>query len=112
MFTSLLGKYDNKPTWKKMLTGADLIILDEGHRIKSASSKTAQALSEVATKRRIILTGTPLQNNLQEYWEMINFVRPKLLWTKKHFQENFDAPIKQSMLADAQDWGNVCMYYI
>lgn len=104
MFTTLLGKYDNNPGGRERLIGADLIVLDEGHRIKSASSKTAQALGAVTTKRRIILTGTPLQNNLEEYWEMINFVRPKLLWTKKYFKENFDAPIKQSMLADAEEW--------
>jgi transcriptional regulator ATRX len=46
--------------------GADLIILDEGHRIKNVASKQHAALSAVATPLRLILTGTPMQNNLLE----------------------------------------------
>ena len=48
--------------------------------------------------------GTPLQNNLDEYWEMVNFVKEGLMWKKKHFRENWGEPIKQSMLIDAEDW--------
>ena len=103
-FSTLSKKY--KVGWKKDLLNksADLIVLDEGHRIKSSKSNIAVALAEVKTKRRIILTGTPLQNNLEEYWEMVNFVKPKLMWTKKHFRENWDGPIKLAMLSDAEDW--------
>ena len=52
----------------------------------------------------IVRQGTPLQNNLDEYWEMVNFVKEGLMWKKKHFREQWGEPIKQSMLIDAEDW--------
>jgi SNF2 family DNA or RNA helicase len=60
----------------------DLLVCDEGHRRKnSGGSKTLSALSEVAanTPRRIILSGTPVQNNLDELYAMCNFVCPGIL---------------------------------
>lgn len=46
--------------------GADLVVCDEGHMIKNQKSTTSMAVNQIITKRRIVLTGTPIQNNLKE----------------------------------------------
>jgi SNF2 family DNA or RNA helicase len=77
--------------------GVDLLICDEGHRLKSATgNKTIESLARAPTKRRIILTGTPLQNQLDEFFSLVNFVNPGALGTDaKHFKRVFQAPIER-----------------
>ncbi|XP_058819898.1 transcriptional regulator ATRX homolog [Topomyia yanbarensis] len=81
--------------------GADLIILDEGHIIKNRKSQTNLAIAEVATRRRIILTGTPIQNNLNEYFCMVSFVKPAFLGNEKEFNEHYAKPIKDGQHKDS-----------
>ncbi|XP_058816555.1 transcriptional regulator ATRX homolog [Topomyia yanbarensis] len=81
--------------------GPELIILDEGHVIKNRKSQTNLAVSEVATKRRIILTGTPIQNNLNEYFCMVSFVKPAFLGNEKEFNEQYAKPIRDGQHKDS-----------
>lgn len=69
------------------------MIIDEGHRMKNASSKLSITLKQYyKTKNRLILTGTPLQNNLPELWALLNFVLPKVFNSVKSFDEWFNTP--------------------
>ena len=72
------------PKFKELiLKNCELVICDEGHQLKNAESAISKACKEMKTLRRVVLTGTPMQNNLDEYHVMCDFVRPNLLGTNK-----------------------------
>ena len=52
------------------------VIVDEGHRLKNEKSQLSDKIRSLSTISRIILTGTPLQNNLRELWAMLHFLAP------------------------------------
>ncbi|ONH66121.1 Transcription regulatory protein SNF2 [Cyberlindnera fabianii] len=69
------------------------MIIDEGHRMKNSNSKLSSTLTQFYhTDYRLILTGTPLQNNLPELWALLNFVLPKIFNSVKSFDEWFNTP--------------------
>ncbi|KAK2766022.1 hypothetical protein FQN54_007537 [Arachnomyces sp. PD_36] len=69
------------------------MIVDEGHRMKNAGSKLSSTLTHYYhTRYRLILTGTPLQNNLPELWALLNFVLPTIFKSVKSFDEWFNTP--------------------
>ncbi|KAJ3347539.1 RSC chromatin remodeling complex ATPase component, partial [Kappamyces sp. JEL0680] len=75
------------------------MIIDEGHRMKNANSKLSTTLMQYYTSRyRLILTGTPLQNNLPELWALLNFILPKIFNSVKSFDEWFNSPFNASSL--------------
>lgn len=69
------------------------MIIDEGHRMKNTQSKLTITLTQFYTSRyRLLLTGTPLQNNLPELWALLNFVLPRIFNSVKSFDEWFNTP--------------------
>lgn len=81
--------------------GPDLMVIDEGHQLKSDKSQLCQVFQKVATPRKIILTGTPLQNNLNEFYTMIDLIKPHLLGSKKEFDNRFKNPIDNGLHTDS-----------
>ncbi|KAJ4362058.1 TATA-binding protein-associated factor mot1 [Neocucurbitaria cava] len=74
-------------------------VLDEGHLIKNSKSKTSQAVKQFQSNHRLILSGTPIQNNVLELWSLFDFLMPGFLGSEKVFQERFAKPIAASRFA-------------
>eukprot|EP01088_Endostelium_zonatum_P011221 TRINITY_DN2514_c0_g1_i1.p1 TRINITY_DN2514_c0_g1~~TRINITY_DN2514_c0_g1_i1.p1 ORF type:complete len:1470 (+),score=521.14 TRINITY_DN2514_c0_g1_i1:62-4471(+) len=68
------------------------VIIDEGHRMKNSKCKLALTFSKYSAKHKILLTGTPLQNNLPELWSLLNFLLPSIFNCVENFEEWFNAP--------------------
>ncbi|KAI3443219.1 uncharacterized protein J3R85_000141 [Psidium guajava] len=69
------------------------LIIDEGHRLKNHEcSLTRTLVSGYQTQRRLLLTGTPIQNSLQELWALLNFLLPSIFNSVRNFEEWFNAP--------------------
>lgn len=66
------------------------IVVDEGHRLKNFNCKLVKELKQYPSESRLILTGTPLQNNLTELWSLLNFLLPEAFSDLEHFQSMFD----------------------
>uniref|UniRef100_A0A8C4WIY6 DNA excision repair protein ERCC-6-like n=2 Tax=Gopherus evgoodei TaxID=1825980 RepID=A0A8C4WIY6_9SAUR len=80
----------------------DYIILDEAHKIKSPSAKTTKSVYAIPAKNRILLTGTPVQNNLREMWSLFDFAcQGALLGTAKTFKMEYENPITRAREKDA-----------
>ncbi|KAK7430039.1 transcriptional regulator [Neonectria magnoliae] len=80
------------------------MIIDEGHRMKNANSKLSATIqSYYQTRFRLILTGTPLQNNLSELWAMLNFVLPNIFKSVKTFDEWFNTPFANTGSQDKME---------
>jgi len=81
--------------------GPDLVVCEEGRFLKNEKNNRTKFLMNIKTKRQIILTGTPLQNNLIEYYYMVHFVKPNLLGKLKEFTNRFMNPINNGQYQDS-----------
>ncbi|CAL9736893.1 ISWI chromatin-remodeling complex ATPase Isw1p [Monosporozyma servazzii] len=69
----------------------EYIIIDEAHRIKNEESLLSQVLREFTSRNRLLITGTPLQNNLHELWALLNFLLPDIFSESQDFDDWFSA---------------------
>uniref|UniRef100_U3KBB3 DNA excision repair protein ERCC-6-like n=1 Tax=Ficedula albicollis TaxID=59894 RepID=U3KBB3_FICAL len=80
----------------------DYVILDEAHKIKCPSNKTTKCVYAIPARHRVLLTGTPVQNNLREMWSLFDFAcQGSLLGTAKTFKMEYENPITRAREKDA-----------
>jgi superfamily II DNA or RNA helicase len=71
----------------------DVVVLDEAQAIKNETSQTARAAFQLRGKFRVALSGTPVENRLEELWSIMHFANPGLLGGRSDFQERYNGPI-------------------
>jgi DNA repair and recombination protein RAD54B len=82
-------------------SGVDIIIADEGHRLKTLQNKSGQAIQSLNAAKRVILSGTPIQNDLREFFAAVDLVNPGVLGNFKSFIRDFETPIVRSRQPEA-----------
>jgi superfamily II DNA or RNA helicase len=82
---------------KSLLTAVewDCVVLDEAQMIKNPESQIARAAMELKAKARFALTGTPVENRLEELWSQLHFLNPGLLGGRSQFKERYAKPIAE-----------------
>ncbi len=73
----------------------DCVILDEAQAVKNPAARAAKLIRDLRARQRLALTGTPMENNLQELWALFDWLVPGLLGNRKAFQKNFRGPIEK-----------------
>lgn len=68
-------------------------VLDEGHIIKNAKTKLSAAVKQLRAQHRLLLSGTPIQNNVLELWSLFDFLMPGFLGSERVFSDRFSKPI-------------------
>uniref|UniRef100_A0A3Q4GU58 Excision repair cross-complementation group 6-like n=1 Tax=Neolamprologus brichardi TaxID=32507 RepID=A0A3Q4GU58_NEOBR len=101
-YTMLLNNWQQLSTYNGREFTWDYMILDEAHKIKSTTTKTAKSAYAIPSKNRVLLTGTPVQNNLREMWALFDFAcQGTLLGMAKTFKAEYENPITRAREKDA-----------
>eukprot|EP00928_Gymnodinium_smaydae_P000998 TRINITY_DN10374_c0_g1_i1.p1 TRINITY_DN10374_c0_g1~~TRINITY_DN10374_c0_g1_i1.p1 ORF type:complete len:1481 (-),score=517.39 TRINITY_DN10374_c0_g1_i1:693-4844(-) len=79
----------------------DVVVCDEAHRMKNISTLLGKSLRHVRSRSRLLLTGTPVQNALQDLWALMDFAQPGLLGNHATFVKRFSDPIDRGTLRGA-----------
>ncbi|KAH7423244.1 hypothetical protein KP509_12G046200 [Ceratopteris richardii] len=106
MHPLLITSYELLRRHQELIASAKpgLLVCDEAHRLKnSAGNKTINALLALNCPRRVLLTGTPVQNDLNEFYAMVDFANPNLLGPLPAFKRLYSEPIELSRDRDASD---------
>ena len=101
----LIISYETFRLYSHILNGSEvgLVLCDEGHRLKNCENQTYQALMGLQTKRRVLLSGTPIQNDLTEYFSLVQFVNPGMLGTRNEFHRQYENAIIRGQDANSTD---------
>ncbi len=80
----------------------DILVIDEGHRLKNTNTLNRKLIKQFPVKKmKIILSGTPIQNNLSELFSQFDIVQDGILGTEAEFNINIAKPIETALTSDA-----------
>jgi SWI/SNF-related matrix-associated actin-dependent regulator of chromatin subfamily A member 5 len=111
----LRAQYITQRTWDVVITTYEVVnleksaltkiawkylIIDEAHRLKNEDSQFSQTVRMLSTQHRLLLTGTPLQNNLHELWALLNFLLPDVFASSEQFDEWFNLDVDDVQLKE------------
>ncbi|KAF7205420.1 DNA excision repair protein ERCC-6-like [Nothobranchius furzeri] len=101
-YTMLMNNWQQLASYQGKEFCWDYMVLDEAHKIKNSTTKTAKSAYAIPSRNRILLTGTPVQNNLREMWTLFDFAcKGSLLGTAKTFKTEYENPITRAREKDA-----------
>mmetsp|Transcript_15923 Transcript_15923/g.21580 ORF Transcript_15923/g.21580 Transcript_15923/m.21580 type:complete len:223 (+) Transcript_15923:802-1470(+) len=80
----------------------EYIIVDEAHKLKNEDSQISKRLRQLDSRYRLLLTGTPLQNNLHELWSLLNFLLPEIFSSSDDFDEWFNLGQTDEAMTEAE----------
>ncbi|KAK9521977.1 hypothetical protein VZT92_018478 [Zoarces viviparus] len=101
-YTMIMNNWQQLSSYNGREFTWDYVILDEAHKIKNTSTKSAKSAYAIPSKNRVLLTGTPVQNNLKEMWALFDFAcHGTLLGTAKTFKTEYENPITRAREKDA-----------
>ena len=107
-----------KPTFPAIVTSFEIVmadrkflqkynfkylVVDEGHRLKNFDCKLIRELKQIPAANKLLLTGTPLQNNLPELWSLLHFLLPDVFSSLSQFQSWFDFSAEAGNEAGSDD---------
>lgn len=81
--------------------GIELIVCDEAHKLKNEESATTQCIANLSAQRRLLLSGTPIQNNLEEFFTLVNVTNPGVFGDMRTFRRTLANPILRGREPDA-----------
>eukprot|EP00759_Apiculatamorpha_spiralis_P028245 PhF_6_TR30745/c0_g1_i1/m.45257 len=82
------------------MVDVSLVVYDEGHRLRNTHTQRWTAAEKVRADCRLFLSGTPMQNHLREYCNMLMIVQPGL-WSSAEFEKKYERPILIGQMKDA-----------
>jgi len=101
----LIISYESFRCHAELITSKALgmVICDEGHRLKNPEATITKCVNQLKCSKRLLLTGTPIQNDLDEFYAVVSFVCPEMFESQKHFRRKFSNKIMLGRDAECTD---------
>ena len=98
-----LKEADHHMVKMALLDRTNLVVADEAHEFKKQTTKLSRCMNQIRTKSRIALTGSPLSNNLKEYFALVDWISPGFLGSLTEFRATYEEPIHEGLYQDSSN---------